>query len=117
MKIDYHNKMFKASENSDNGEVSDKTLFQYYQEGQLLRGSYEGGNIAKGELLGKVLANGQLQFYYHHILIDGQLQAGYCESKPEIMPNGRIKLYESWQWFSGDGTRGHSTLEEVEKTL
>lgn len=117
MKIDYHNRVFKATENSENGEVSDQTLFHYFQKDQVLRGKYDGGNILEGQLLGKVLPDGQLQFYYHHILVSGECQAGYCESRPEIRPSGKIRLYESWQWLSGDQSRGLSTLEEVDKGL
>ena len=38
---------------------------------------------------------------------------GICFSKPEIMENGKIRLYETWEWTSGDNSKGNSILEEI----
>jgi hypothetical protein len=38
---------------------------------------------------------------------------GVCHSKPEILKNGKIRLHETWQWTSGDQSKGKSILEEV----
>jgi hypothetical protein len=37
---------------------------------------------------------------------------GICHSKPEILSNGKIRLYEEWKWTSGDKSGGKSILEE-----
>jgi hypothetical protein len=29
------------------------------------------------------------------------------------MENGKIRLYEEWQWTSGDQSKGSSILEEI----
>jgi len=29
-----------------------------------------------------------------------------CFSKPELMANGKIRLYEKWQWTSGNKSCG-----------
>jgi hypothetical protein len=44
--------------------------------------------------------------------IQGELMTGICRSTPEILPDGRIRLHESWQWTSGDESRGFSVVEE-----
>jgi hypothetical protein len=50
---------------------------------------------------------------YHHVDDNGELKTGKCKSKPEIMPNGKIKLHEEWQWTCGDESRGSSIVIEV----
>lgn len=44
---------------------------------------------------------------------DGKLMTGICQSQPELMDNQKIRLHESWQLTSGDGTKGQSVLEEI----
>lgn len=38
---------------------------------------------------------------------------GICNSKLEILHNGKIRLHETWQWTSGDKSKGESIIEEV----
>jgi hypothetical protein len=38
---------------------------------------------------------------------------GICRSTPEILPDGRIRLHEKWQWTSGDRSSGESIVEEI----
>jgi hypothetical protein len=51
---------------------------------------------------------------YHHVNDQGVLQTGICKSIPEILPDGRIRMQETWQWTSGDGSSGESILEEIQ---
>ena len=37
---------------------------------------------------------------------------GICKSVPEILPNGKLRLHEAWQWTCRDHSRGTSVLEE-----
>lgn len=50
---------------------------------------------------------------YHQINLNDELMTGICNSKPEILPNGKIRLYENWQWTSGDHSEGQSVIEEI----
>jgi hypothetical protein len=38
---------------------------------------------------------------------------GICFSTPEILENGKIRLHESWEWTSGDQSKGTSIIEEL----
>lgn len=38
---------------------------------------------------------------------------GICSSKPKITKDGKIRLYETWQWTSGNKSKGTSILEEL----
>lgn len=111
--INYHNKIFRSLSNTDNGEVSGDTLFSYRQSGNIVTANYGGGSIANGHLIAVVDANGVLNMRYHHVNTSGELMTGTCISTPEIMPNGKIRLHEKWQWTSGDMSSGESVIEEV----
>ena len=112
MEINLDNKTFTSLSNSENGEVTKETVFQYHQEGSLIWAEYSGGEIVKGFLLGKS-ENGELNFGYQHMNILGELITGECTSIPEINEDGKIILHESWQWTCKDYSTGKSTLIEV----
>ncbi len=50
---------------------------------------------------------------YHQVNTKGELMTGICFSSPEIMDNGKIRLYEKWEWTAGDKSSGVSILQEV----
>ncbi|MBL3655476.1 n-acetylglutamate synthase [Fulvivirga sediminis] len=111
--MNYHNKQFRPLSNSENGEVSEDTRFHYKQEGNILTSEYSGAQIVKGHLIGLVDENGNINMRYHQVNNQGELMTGICHSTPEIMPSGKIRLHEKWQWTSGDQSSGESVLEEV----
>ncbi|MDG3580807.1 n-acetylglutamate synthase [Galbibacter pacificus] len=112
-KIDYNGKSFKAVSNTGNGETSNETIFTYVQQGNILTASYAGGNIVSGHLIGMVNENGEIDMRYHQINNKGILQTGTCNSEPEILKDGRIRLHEKWKWTSGDESSGISIIEEI----
>ncbi|WP_186756744.1 n-acetylglutamate synthase [Echinicola salinicaeni] len=110
--FNYDNRTFRSISNSDNGEVSSETVFHYSQEGEILTARYSGGEIVKGHLIGKVDQNGVINMRYHHINQAGELMTGKCISTPEMMGNGKLRLHESWEWTSGDLSKGTSMIVE-----
>lgn len=38
---------------------------------------------------------------------------GKCVSKPEVLENGKIRLYEKWQLTCKDFSAGESVVEEI----
>jgi hypothetical protein len=112
MSINYHGRIFIGAGNSANGEVSGQTLFVYEQDGRELSGTYAGGAIARGHLIGTVNDDDSLDFVYHHLNADGQTMAGRCHSVPGFAADGRIVLAETWQWLTGDQSAGESVVEE-----
>jgi len=111
--MNYDNRIFRGKVNSANGEVGESTCFHYHQSGGRGWAEYHGGDIVSGHLQGKVLADGSLEFVYHHENTSGELMAGKCKSVPGLSPEGKIVLKESWQWFTGDQTAGVSEVEEL----
>lgn len=110
--IHYNNKIFKPVSNTENGETSNETLFHYKQENNILTSEYSGGKIVSGHLIGLVNDKGEIEMRYHQVNDKGELMTGVCTSKPEILENGKIRLHETWQWTSGDLSKGNSILEE-----
>ena len=111
--INYDGRCFRAVENTENGEVSDETLFDYRQEGSVVWATYRGGAIRFGTLLAEVDAQGQLDMRYQHLNTDGTWKTGICTSLPEVLPDGRLRLYERWRWTCGDASEGTSIIEET----
>jgi hypothetical protein len=111
--INYHNKTFRSISNSSNGEVTADTIFQYRQVGNIVMGTYQGALIKVGQLLAIVDESGILDMRYQHVNKDDELMTGTCNSIPEILDNGKIRLHEKWLWTSGDFSSGNSVIEEV----
>ena len=111
--IDYDNRRFISVQNSASGEVGADTVFYYHQEGDVVWAEYWGGEIVRGSLIAKCDQAGNLDMRYQHINKHGELMTGKCRSTPEILPGGRIRLHEKWQWTSGDLSAGESVIEEI----
>jgi hypothetical protein len=111
--IDYNGKIFRSISNSANGEVSNETIFHYRQNGFHITATYEGGHIVDGSLSATADEAGNLNMRYQHVNSNGQFLTGICFSRPEILPSGKIRLHEKWQWTCGDYSKGESVIEEI----
>ena len=111
--MNYNNRKFRVVKNSENGETSVETIFEYYQDGKVLTCENKGGEIVEGHLIGLVDEIGNIDMRYHQVNTKGELMTGTCNSKPEILENGKIRLHETWEWTSGDKSKGTSVLEEI----
>lgn len=116
-KINYNDRRFRSLSNAPNGEVAEGTIFHYHQEGNILTCTYSGARIRSGHLIALVDEQGCLDMCYHQVNDQGELMTGTCRSTPELLENGTIRLFEEWQWTSGDGSNGSSVLEEVRDHL
>jgi hypothetical protein len=111
--MNYNDKKFRPIQNTENGETSSETVFLYKQNGNILTSEYYGGKIITGHLIGLVDDNGNIDMRYHQVNEKNEIMTGRCLSKPEILDNGKIRLHESWEWTSGDKSKGESIIEEV----
>jgi hypothetical protein len=111
--INYDNRRFISVANTDNGEVDAGTLFHYHQQGGVVWATYSGGAIAFGTLVATIADDGSLDMRYSHVNAAGQIMTGICRSAPEVLADGRLRLHETWEWTSGDRSRGTSVVEEV----
>ena len=113
--VHYQGKKFTTVSNTVNGETSEQTIFHYHQEGNIVFANYAGGKVAKGHLIGLVSSEGKIDMVYHQINDKGEIMTGKCVATPEILPDGRIRLHEIWQWTSGNLSSGTSITEEIKE--
>lgn len=113
MKINYEGRHFASVRNSAGGDVGQETLFHYHQSGNVVWADYHGGEIVRGHLIAICDEEGRLDMRYHHINTRAELMTGTCLSTPELLPDGRIRSHEKWQWTSGDRSAGESVIEEL----
>jgi hypothetical protein len=111
--IHYDGRRFRPVTNTPNGQVNGKTLFEYRQVGDLLTAVYTGGGIRHGQMTGLVGGDGSLKFCYQHVTDAGELRSGICHSTPRWLPDGRLRLEESWRWTLGELSAGQSAVEEI----
>ena len=116
MTINYDGRDFRSMANSDGGDVDAETAFHYHQRDNIVWATYAGGSVVFGTLVATVDVDGNLDMRYHHVALDGSFKSGRCRSRPEILPDGRLRLHEEWQWTDGAAGAGSSVIEEVATT-
>lgn len=89
--------MFRPVNNSETGEVGDETLFRCHQNCDFVCAENAGGQIVLGTLIAKVLGGDSLDLRYQHVNAKGELMMGLCRSTPELLHDGRPRLYEKWR--------------------
>ena len=109
--INLNGRKFGALSNSESGEVSDETIFYYFQKGDIIWATYEGGEILFGTLSGQIQGN-KLKFNYQHRNLANQFMTGICHTDIKLV-DGKIQLHEKWKWTCADFSEGTSVLEEV----
>ena len=101
--------------NSAGGEVSGETVFYYHQKDDLVWAEYAGGEIVFGNLIARADEKGNLEMTYQHLNKAGELMTGKCNSTPELLSDGRIRLFAKRRWTCGDFSAGESVIEEILK--
>jgi len=113
--INYNDKRFGML-STTTGASSD-VVFHYHQNGDVVWGTYdalnEAAGLLKGVFVAKVDAKGVLDLRFSHIKSLGEIVTGVSISTPEVLPDGRIRLIEDFQFTSGDKSKGISIVEEI----
>jgi hypothetical protein len=76
--------------------------FSYTQTGDLVHATYSGGRVRLGHRVG-IMRGNHLEFRWAEVLESGEARGGKADARLEVLPDGRIRLYEIW---SADGP-GH----------
>jgi hypothetical protein len=93
------------------GQVGTGTRFAYRERDGRIWASYKGGDVVRGHLVG-TRAGDRLDFRYVQLTADGSTSSGHCVSTVSELPDGRVRLDETWEWESRDGS-GTSVVEEI----
>lgn len=109
----YDARRFRVTANTAAGESGEQTVFTYHQHGEIVWATYEGGEVRFGTLVGRLLPDGGIEIRYQHLNRAGDFRCGQCVSALEILPDGRFRLHERWQWTEPPAGAGTSTAEEL----
>jgi hypothetical protein len=66
-----------------------------------------------GTFVATANANGVLDLRYAYVNLQGDLLTGVSLSTPEVLPDGRLRLHEDFQFTCGDFAKGVSMVEEI----
>lgn len=94
-----HGRRFVAVDNAG-GLSGPQTVFTYEVTGDVVKGTYAGGAIAEGTLLGKVLGPDRISLVYHCVTVDGLLKAGWSEGVVAVNHKGIVSLTFEWGWMT-----------------
>jgi hypothetical protein len=111
LSISLDRRLFRPAAQAEGGEVSPGTVFWFRQRGDMVHAVYAGGTIRLGFLVGR-REGGRLDFRYAQLNADGETSTGKSRDRIELLPTGILRLHETWQWESRDGS-GISVLEEI----
>ncbi|GAA3138138.1 hypothetical protein GCM10010521_25440 [Streptomyces rameus] len=93
------------------GQVGTRTRFAYHEKDGEVWAEYAGGDVVRGHLVG-TREGDQVDFRYVQLRTDGTTASGHCVSTVVELPDGRVRLAETWEWESRPGS-GTSVVEQV----
>ena len=102
---------FRHAEMSAEGEGSEETVFEYHEHDGVVWARYKGGAVRLGFLVG-TRDGDRLDFRYSQLNESGETANGHCSTTISVLPDGRLRLNEAWEWESKPGS-GTSTEEEI----
>ncbi len=111
MAFDLDRKTFRIVANDGPGaEVNEETIFHFRQSADVAHADYFGGGVHVGKLLG-IISGATMVHRYIQVNQRGEVQSGRSTVVIERMPNGKLRLIDSWTWEDGRGS-GHCIFEE-----
>ncbi|GAA3306204.1 hypothetical protein [Streptomyces cinereospinus] len=96
------------------GQVGTRTRFTYHEQDDEIWAEYAGGDVVRGYLVG-TREGDLLDFRYVQLRRDGTTSSGHCASAVVELPDGRLRLEESWEWESQAGG-GTSVVEQIARS-
>lgn len=91
------------------------TVFEYHVDGDQIRGTYAGGRVVTGYVVGKVTGADTIATLYQCITTEGELMAGWGRGRVSRNDDGLVELFFEWAWFTGDQSGGTSAYVEIQR--
>lgn len=110
-RINFNNKTFSVVENSENGNATSKTIFEFKQEDDLVTADYHGGSIKYGKIVSR-FENDMLHMLYQCLTEEGELKAGKATAQVSLNEKSKIKLVLDWEWLGETKQKGISEYIE-----
>lgn len=113
MAIDLQGKRLRLTTNSSAGVArAGETIFLFEQRGDVFWGTYHGGHIARGVLVGRH-TGAEAVFWFQQLSEDGSYRAGVATSVIETAPDGRVLMRDRWRYTEGAVGEGDAVLVEI----
>jgi len=110
--MNLNNKKFRTFENKE-GLSSNETIFHYFQEGNFITAQYQGGAIEKGFILGKQIADNEIELLYQCLTKEGELLAGESKGRISLNEDQKLEIHFDWRWLNGNQSGGKSHYIEM----
>jgi hypothetical protein len=101
-------------ESNSGSVVSRDTVLTLRRNDTVIEGSYAGGAILAGFLVGFILDGDPSRFDFRYVQADssGNLDSGMSTAVLEELRDGRLRMIERYHWITRDGS-GINIFEEV----
>jgi hypothetical protein len=109
--VSLEGRRFRVAAMDAEGEASAATVFEYHEQDGLVWARYEGGAVRLGFLVG-TRRDDRLDLRYSQLNESGETSSGHCSTTISVLPDGRLRLEEVWEWESKPGA-GTSAVEEL----
>jgi hypothetical protein len=103
-----HDRRFVTTGNPHGVSGAD-TVFHYRMDGRTISGTYRGGRIRDGHLIGRATGAETIELLYHCVTTEGELLAGWSRGRVGTDLTGRTTLAFEWGWLSGAEGGGSRT--------
>lgn len=100
---DINNIDMRTISTSAESEVSQSTVIKFQQQGRAIAGSYSGGPIIYGFLVGKFTDRLRGEFHYVQIGDNGLIDSGKSTFVVEVSEQKVFRLIECYEWTSRVG--------------
>jgi hypothetical protein len=114
LKFDLHGKRFRVAAN-DGGISSELTTFEYRVVDDLVLGSYRGGPILMGQIIGTATGDDTLDLRFQCLALGGELRSGWSRAVLSRNHDGGLEMSFEWSWLLPDHQKfSNSTHVEVQ---
>ncbi|WP_434984730.1 hypothetical protein [Vreelandella zhaodongensis] len=108
-----HNSRF-ITRGNPHGRSGADTVFEYaVAEADLITGTYSGGDIRSGQIVGKITGADAIELRFQCITTTGELLSGLSQGRVSRDPAGLLCLDFEWAWLSSNQGGGTSSYVEL----
>ncbi|GAA4273037.1 hypothetical protein U6A24_07160 [Aquimarina gracilis] len=111
--MNVNNKKFRAIANKE-GLSSQETVFHYFQNKNVITGTYKGGQVLEGFVVGRQTENNKIELLFQCVTTDHELLSGESTGTIIINKDSKLELMFDWSWLNGDRSGGKSHYIEIE---
>ena len=114
LKFDLHQKRFRVVAN-ERGMSNELTTFEDGAKDDLVLGSYHGGPILMGQIIGMACNDDTLDLRFQSVALGGELKSGWSRATVSMKLDSQLVMSFECSWLLSDhGTCSYSTHVEVQ---